>query len=164
MFQANSGRNWEKRSLKLWRVTHHATLTTAAAISGVCAFFFMYYKPDISQAGGHSQSSDHPARNQYYSTNTYCYISTLQVKVLKHGENNIDFEHFFMICAPVSYNMTCNLLKEASLRRLWLPQFKEVLAPTTRSLDIGCTESRTACFLPGKNEKTLWLSWKKDLM
>lgn len=58
----------------------------------------------------------------------------------------------------VLYKMTCNPLKEKSLRISWVQLFKEGLVPTTRSLDTSYTESKTACFLLGKESPpSVWL-------
>lgn len=57
----------------------------------------------------------------------------------------------------VYYKMTCDPLKEKSLRISWLQLFKEGWVPTTRSLKTSYTGRRTACFLLGKeNPPCVW--------
>lgn len=50
----------------------------------------------------------------------------------------------------VSCKMICDPLNLKSLRSSWMQLLKEESAPTTRSLDTGYTENKTACFLLGE--------------
>lgn len=63
-----------------------------------------------------------------------------------------EFFRYFDFFILVWYKMTCDPLKEKSLRISWLQLFKEVWVPTTRWLDTSYTESKTACFLLGKDD------------
>lgn len=74
----------------------------------------------------------------------------LKQKCLHSPESSSGFLLVLAVHHVVLYKMTCEPLRVKSLRISWLQLFKEGLEPTTRSLDTSCTESRTACFLLGK--------------
>lgn len=80
------------------------------------------------------------------------------------------FRYFFILLVlavylVVLYKMTYGPLKEKSLRISWLQLFREGWEPTTRSLDTSYTESKTACFLLGKeSQPPVWLIASKTTL
>lgn len=79
-------------------------------------------------------------------------IIMLQQRFLHSPESSSGFLILLVLAVHhvALYKMTCKPLRVKSLRISWLQLFKEGLELTTRSLDTSYTESRTACFLRGK--------------